>query len=54
MWTGMAALWESGRGIPEGSLEEAGGGFQGARFGKQVVCVHPAVDSPAPNQGLCE
>ena len=48
----MAAPWESGRGIPDSSLEQAG--VQRARFGEQVVCVRPEVDSPASDQGLCE
>ena len=52
LWTGGAAPWESGRGVPEGSLE-GGVGFKGTRFGEQVVCVRPALGSPAPDQGLC-
>lgn len=48
----MAALWESGRGIQEGSLE-AGGGFRGLDLESKWF-VSTLRWTVLPNQGLCE
>lgn len=48
---GVVVLWESGRGILEGSLEEVG--FKGLDL-ESKVCTCPAQGSAAPDQRLAD